>query len=254
MPGPVVEEVRGPVLVVRLHRPEVRNAIDRPTAEALSAAMDRLDDDPALRAGVLTGDGPAFCAGTDLAAVAAGTSVELEDRGWYGVLGRPPAKPLVAAVEGAAVGGGLELALGCDMVVAAHDARFALPEVRLGVLPAAGALFRLPARIPPVQAAELVLTGRVADAAELERWGLLNRVVAPGAAVDAAIELAAATAAGSPVAVAQALCGVRDAVGAADAEGWRRTRELLGPVLRSADRHEGVAAFRERRPPRWTGR
>ena len=173
----ILTETRGPVWVITLNRPHVRNAFDRRQSQEMADAIDRLDDDDALRVGVITGAGDTFCAGTDLKAYAAGERTRVGTRGTYGVIEDPPRKPLVAAVEGYAVGGGCELALTCDLIVAAETATFGLPEVRRGLLAGAGGVVRLPRQIPYHHAMELALTGAMIDCERADRLGLVNRRV-----------------------------------------------------------------------------
>jgi crotonobetainyl-CoA hydratase len=249
----------GPVLVITLDRPKA-NAIDVPTSRALYAAFARLRDDPALRVGVLTGAGERFfSAGWDLKAAAAGEGVAA-DHGPGGFAGLTElfdlGKPVIAAVNGLAFGGGFELVLAADLVVAAEHAEFALTEVTLGLVPDAGGLLRLPARLPRPIAVELLLTGRRVGAAEAARWGLVNRVVPAAGLMPAALELARAICASAPLSVAAALEILRETEGAAVAEGYPIMRGLPAyrRMLDSDDAREGARAFAERRPPRWTGR
>ena len=184
-------ETRGAVLVIELNRPHARNAFDLALATALSATLDRLDEEPELVAGVLTGSG-SFSSGADLKALLRGERGFTEKRGGFGILKLPPDKPLIAAVEGHAVAGGFELALAADLIVAARDAKFGLPEVKRGLVAVGGGLFRLPRRIPYHLAMEIALTGEPVSAARLHALGLVNRVVEPGSALAVAVELAAA--------------------------------------------------------------
>ncbi|MGN9816322.1 crotonase/enoyl-CoA hydratase family protein [Streptomyces sp. SD11] len=244
----IVVETRGAVLVIRLNRPRVRNALTRAMAERMGAAFEELDAREELRVGVLTGTPPAFCAGMDLAAFVRGERASLPGRGFGGLTERPPAKPLIAAVEGAAVGGGLELVLACDLVVAAVDAVFALPEVRRGLVAAAGGLLRLPRAIPPNVAMEMALTGESIDAQRAYGLGLVNRLVEPGTALSVACELArtiAAQRASSVLASKRLLAEVRDGQLAAE---YIRHRELLGPQLDSAAARDGASRFVKGRP------
>jgi enoyl-CoA hydratase len=247
-------EVSDGVLTLTLDRPEVRNAIDRRESVALCAAADRLDADDGLRAAVITGAGGNFSSGTDLRALEAGDSTVVDPRGFYGFVGRPPAKPVVAAVEGYAVGGGFELALACDLIVASTTARFGLPEVRLGMFAGAGGVLRLAQRIPYHHAMELSLTGELIDASRAERLGLLNQLVPEGAALETAKALACRIAAGAPLAVRATLEVARNAPVWDEARATARQGELTHQVLRSEDAAEGAAAFMEKRPPRWRGR
>ena len=200
--APVLTERHDDVLIVTLNRPEVRNAIDLALAEGIAAAMDELDGDDAVRVGILTGAGRGFCAGMDLKAFLGGERPWVGDRGFAGLVERPPRKPLIAAVEGFALAGGLEVVLACDLVVAAQGTRLGIPEVKRSLVPAAGALLRLPQRLPYALAMELALTGDPITAERAAELGLVNRLAEPGGAVDAALELAAAIAANGPLAVA----------------------------------------------------
>lgn len=251
---PVRFEVPEPgVAVVTIDRPDARNAVDPAVAEGIAAAVDRLDADRDLSVGVLTGAGGTFCAGLDLKAFLRGESPSLEGRGFAGITERPPRKPLIAAVEGYALAGGFEVALACDLIVAADDARFGLPEVKRGLVAAAGGLLRLPRRIPYHLAMELALTGDPVTASRAYEMGLVNRVVAAGEALDAAVRFAAAVAGNGPLALTaskEILAGALDRT-EADAFAWQR--EIGDPVFRSADAREGAQAFAEKRAPVWRG-
>jgi enoyl-CoA hydratase/carnithine racemase len=251
---PVVLEVADAVAVLTIDRPHVRNAIDRAAAEALAAALDELDARTELRAGVLTGAGGTFCAGMDLKAFAASGERPITDsRGAFGIVERPPQTPLIAAVEGSALGGGFEIALACDMVVAAGGARFGLPEVGRGLVAAAGGLLRLGERLPRNLALELVTTGAPITAQRAYELGLVNRVVPDGEALAAAQELAAQVAAGAPLAVATSKRIVEESAGWPRAERFARQAPIIQPVRESADAREGAQAFVEKRAPVWTG-
>lgn len=253
--GPVRLDVVGHVAIITLDRPEVRNAIDKATAEDIAAALDELDARPELRVGVFTGSGSVFCAGMDLKAFSAtGERPIVDGRGAFGIAERPPATPLIAAVEGRALGGGFEIALACDLIVAAENAEFGLPEVKRGLVAAAGGVLRLPRRLPRNLAMELVLRGAPLSAPEAHRFGLVNRLSAPGKAVDLAVEIAAEIAANAPLAVQTAKLLV-DASSDWPAEDAFRLQAPYTDVVRaSADAAEGAKAFVEKRGPVWTGR
>jgi enoyl-CoA hydratase len=254
MPEAVLTERREDVLVITLNRPEARNAVNLAVAEGLAAAVDALDADDALSVGVLTGAGGAFCAGMDLKAFVAGEQPFVDGRGFAGIVQRPPRKPLIAAIEGFAVAGGLEVALACDLVVAARGARLGVPEVKRSLVAAGGALRRLPERIPYGVAMELALTGDPISAERAAELGLVNRLAEPGEAVAGALELAAAVAANGPLALAATKAILTRQRDWGDEEFWARQDELAGPVFASHDAREGATAFAEKRAPRWTGR
>jgi enoyl-CoA hydratase len=241
----------GHVLVIALDRPEKRNAVNRAMADQLDEALNQLDDDHDLWAGVLTGTGEMFSAGSDLTS---GGDYVTERGGEYGIIRRPRRKPLVAAVEGYALGGGLEIVLSCDMVVASSAARFGLPEVSIGVLPTCAGLFRGPRALPPNVARQLILTGRPLDAARAYELGLVNVLSQPGQAEERALELAQEVCTNAPVSVQACLAALNALVAEDEARGWEATSEAMAVVMRSADTREGVTAFLEKRPPVWTGR
>lgn len=243
----------GPVLIVTIKRPAMRNALDRAASEAIARAMDELDDDPALSLGILTGAGGHFCAGMDLKAFLRGERVELPGRGLAGICETPPRKPLIAAVEGYALAGGCEIALACDLIVAADNAQFGIPEVKRGLIAGSGGLIRLPQRIPRQIALEYALTGALMPATEARQWGLVNRLTAPGGALDGALALAHTIAANGPMAVQVTKRVMAEAPNWPAAEIWPRQRELLEEIIHSNDAREGARAFAEKRAPRWTG-
>ncbi|MFG2847972.1 crotonase/enoyl-CoA hydratase family protein [Kitasatospora sp. NPDC048296] len=247
-------ERRDGVLVITLNRPEARNAVDRPTAQALAAALDLLEGDSGLRVGILTGSGGTFSAGMDLKAFARGESPVLDGRGFGGLTRAARTTPLIAAVEGWALGGGTEMVLACDLVVAAHDARFGLPEVTRGIVAPEGGLVRLPRRIPPTVAAELLLTGRPLAADRAAALGLVNRLTEPGGALAAALELAEMIAANAPLAVAAVQRMLAEGVDLPESDAFRLQDEVVASVLHSQDAAEGARAFADKRPPRWQGR
>jgi enoyl-CoA hydratase/carnithine racemase len=239
----------GRVLVVHIDRPHKRNAIDRPTALALNEALDTFEDDPGLWVAVLTGDGPAFSAGTD---ISDGTGGPVGRGGEYGIVRRRQVKPVIAAVEGLAFGGGLEIVLACDLVVAARGARFALPESRRGLVATSGALFTATRKLPYNVAVELMITGAELDATRAHALGLVNRLVDDGEAVAVALDVAADVCRSSPHSVLRTLTALRQLSEADDAAGWAASDEAMRRVKESADMTEGVTAFFERRDPRWT--
>jgi enoyl-CoA hydratase len=249
----VLVERRGATLLIEFNRPRQRNAVNRAVSLALAAALDRLDADPALRAAVLAGRGGSFCSGMDLKAFADGERPELEGRGFGGLCEKPPAKPLIAAVEGYALAGGCEMALACDLIVASEDAVFGLPEACRGLIAGSGGLLRLPRRIPPAIALEYALTGERMTARVAHGWGLVNRLAPPGQATAAALELAARICANAPLSVAMTKRIVRESADWPQAEMWRRQRPLAESVLGSRDALEGARAFAEKREPQWKG-
>lgn len=242
------------VLIMTFDRPHVRNAIDEPTARALAEALAELDSDTSLTVGVLTGAGGVFCAGMDLNAYLAGQSPTVGDRGFAGITERPPIKPIIAAVEGAAVGGGFEIVLACDLIVAAKQARFGLPEVKRGLVAAAGGLLRLPQRIPYHVAMEWSLTGALISAERAAEVGLVNQLVPEGDAARAALVLAATISANAPLAVAATKRIVVESGAWSDETAFDRQRAIWEPVQHSLDAREGASAFREKRSPVWLGR
>lgn len=242
------------VLVVTLDRPEVRNAIDLRTARLLERAVDDAEADDSVRVLVLTGAGRSFCAGMDLASAAKGQFPVTERRGPLGLTAEPPTKPTIAAVEGAALAGGFELALCADLVVAAEDSTFGLPEVKRGLLAAAGGLLRISTRLPRAVALEIALVGDTLPAARMHELGLVNRVVAPGDALTVALDLAATIAGNAPLSVRVSKRVIEEAPTWPGEDAFTRQSELASPVILSDDAKEGVAAFAEKREPRWTGR
>lgn len=252
---PVVRTERiGSTLLITLDRPEARNAVNAATATALAAVLDELEADPALRVGVLTGEGGTFSAGMDLKAALRGESPDVEGRGFGGLTESRPDKPLIAAVEGFAMGGGFELALACDLIVAAEDARFGLPEVKRGLIAAGGGVIRLPERIPHHLAMEFLLTGEPVDGRRAGELGLANRVTGKGQAVAEALRLAERVASNAPLALAAVKRVVRAAEGASVEEAFAFQRGEMNTLMASDDVREGMTAFAERRPARWTGR
>jgi enoyl-CoA hydratase len=251
---PVLTERRDGVLLITLNRPEARNAVNVALAEGVAAALDELDAEPEVGAGVLAGAGKGFSAGMDLKAFVAGERPWVGDRGFAGITQRASRKPLVAAIEGFAVAGGLEVALACDLIVAARGAKLGIPEVKRSLVAAAGALRRLPQRLPYGIAMELALTGELIDAERGYELGLVNRLADPGGALDAALELAATIARNGPLALEASKATLQQQVEWTEAEFWQRQSELAEPVMRSEDAREGATAFAEKREPVWQGR
>lgn len=249
----VSTEHREGVLLITLDRPEARNAVNAAMAEGVAAAIDELETNDAIRVGIIAGAGGTFCSGMDLKAYLRGESPVAGGRGFGGIVERPPSKPLIAAVEGYALAGGMEIALSCDLIVAARTASFGLPEVKRGLIAAAGGLMRLPRRIPHAIAMELALTGAMLPAEKAHGLGLINHVC-DGSTLDAALELARAIAANGPLAVQASKQIVDQARLWPDEDMWRRQRAISDPVFASEDAREGPLAFAEKRMPRWTGR
>jgi enoyl-CoA hydratase len=251
---PVLTERRGGVLVVTLNRPEARNAVNEALADGLAAAMDVLEASDALTVGVLAGAGKGFCAGMDLRAFLNGERSAAGGRGFAGIVQRPPGKPLIAAVEGFAVAGGLEIALACDVIVAGEGARFGLPEVKRALVATGGGLRRLPQRVSSGRALVLALTGELIETEEANAIGLVDQVAPQGKALDTAIALAKSIAENGPLALRATkdiLTGQRDW---SEADFWERQETLAAAAMASEDAREGSRAFTEKRPPRWLGR
>jgi enoyl-CoA hydratase len=237
-----------------ISRPEARNAVNSAVATGLAAALDRLDEEPALSVGVLTGAGGTFSSGMDLKGFLTGDSPVIEGRGLGGLTQAPPRKPLIAAVEGWALAGGFEMVLACDLVVASREAKFGIPEVKRSLVAGAGGLLRLPHRLPYHVAMELALTGDPLDAETAHRFGLVNRLVDPGTALDGALALAAQVAANGPLALAATKEILRRSLDWTEDEGWKHQMDIMLPVFGSEDAREGATAFAEKRPPRWQGK
>ncbi|HVS28801.1 MAG TPA: crotonase/enoyl-CoA hydratase family protein [Solirubrobacteraceae bacterium] len=250
----VLTETRDGVLVITINRPEARNAINLAVAEGIAAAVDQLDETSDLRTGILTGAGSSFSAGMDLKAFVMGERPFVGDRGFAGLVQRPPRKPLIAAIEGFAVAGGFEVALACDLIVAARDARVGIPEVKRSLVAAGGALIRLPKRMPYHLAMELALTGDPIGAERAAELGIVNRLADPGAAIDVALELAAEIARNGPLALDASKRIVSQSLDWSEQEAWQKQGEIAGPVLISEDAREGATAFAEKRDPVWKGK
>jgi enoyl-CoA hydratase len=253
-PQAVLTERRERVLVITLNRPDQRNAINAAVANGIAGALDELDADDGLSIGVITGAGKGFSAGMDLKAFVAGESSYVEGRGFAGITQRASVKPLIAAVEGFAVAGGLEVALSCDLIVASREARLGIPEVKRSLVAAAGGLLRLPRMLPRNVAMEMALTGEPISGERALTLGLVNRVAEPGGALDEALELAGQIAENGPLALAASKRILNESVDWPDAEFFARQGEIAGPVMGSEDAREGATAFAEKRPPVWKNR
>jgi enoyl-CoA hydratase len=249
----VLTQVEDGVLIVTINRPDAKNAMTRAAAEGIAAAMDRLDAEDDLRVGILTGAGGTFCSGMDLKGFLRGERPTVDGRGFGGVVEAPPVKPLIAAVEGYALAGGLELMIACDLVVANANAKFGIPEVKRGLVAAAGGVMMLPDQIPQRVAMELALTGDFIDAGRAFQLGLINEVT-EGSALDAAKALAAKIAANGPLAVRVSKQIVKESRGWAMEDRYPNQGKLIAPVFVSQDAREGAAAFAEKRKPNWTGK
>ena len=248
-------ERHGGVGVIAINRPEARNAVNGDVATGMEAALDEFEADPSIIAIVVTGRGPTFCAGADLGLVAQGRGAEIATKrgGFAGLVTRRVAKPLIAAVNGPALAGGFEIMLACDMVVAAEDSIFGIPEVKRGLFAAAGGLIRLPKRIPRAVATEMALTGDPIDAVRAHELGLVNRIVPSSGVLGAAIALAGRIAENGPLAVRNTLTMVQEAGDLSEDRAWPRNYELAMEVFASKDSIEGARAFKEKRAPQWTG-
>lgn len=248
---PVTTEQRGTTLIVTLDREAKRNAINAEMAGAIDGALNAFEDDTDLRVAVLTGGPNVFCAGTD---IAEGSGPLTERGGEYGIIRRRSPKPIIAAVEGFAFGGGFEIALACDLIVAATTATFGLPEVRRGLVATSAGLFRAPRNLPLNVARELLLTGEPMSAERAERVGVVNLLTEPGGSVDAAVELARSIELGAPTSIRATLAALDALYAEDDDRGWKATDAARETIMASEDRAEGIAAFFERRAPDWPGR
>jgi crotonobetainyl-CoA hydratase len=259
-PGALVEH-RGNVMVITINRPEARNAVNAAVSIDVGDALDEAQHDPEVRAVVITGAGDkSFCAGADLKAIARRENLYHPDHSEWGFAGYVHHfidKPTIAAVNGTALGGGTELALASDLVVAAERAQFGLPEVKRGLIAAAGGVFRIMNQLPRKVAMELLLTGEPLTAHDAWEWGLVNQVVKEGLVLDAAIALAARITVNAPLSVQASkriAYGVDDGAIAGEEAGWDRTMREMSSLIRSEDAREGPLAFAEKREPVWKAR
>lgn len=248
-------EITDGIQIITINRPEAKNAINLDTAQALAAALDDLDNHDQARIGILTGAGGVFSAGMDLKAFAQkGERPNIPGRGFAGITERPPRKPLIAAVEGFALAGGCEMALSADLIVAANNAKFGLPEVKRGLVAGAGGLLRLPRRLPYHIAMEIILTGELFTAERAHAYGLVNRLTEPGQALEGALALARIIVENGPLAVQTAKSVVTQAIDWDQDGMFDRQRPLITPIFTSADAKEGATAFAEKRKPVWQGK
>jgi enoyl-CoA hydratase len=254
MSDEVLVDVADGIMTVTLNRPEAKNAANKALAEGVAAAMDELDGNDDIRVAIITGAGGTFCSGMDLKAFVTGEMPMVEGRGFAGITEKPPQKPLIAAVEGFALAGGLELMISCDLIVAADNAKFGIPEVKRGLAAAAGGLVRLPRQVPPRLAMELALTGDFVSAERAAEMGLINRVVPAGSALDAARELAQTICANGPLAVRISKQVIAESGDWSSEEMWQKQQDVVMPIFTSEDAVEGATAFAEKRAPNWKGK
>jgi enoyl-CoA hydratase len=245
--------VENGIAIVAINRPEAKNAVNQAVAEAIADAFEDIDERSDVQVVILTGNGGTFCAGMDLKAFLRGENVKPRGRGFAGLAEAVISKPMIAAVEGYALAGGFELALACDLIVAAEDARFGLPEVKRGLVANAGGLVRLPRQLPYRVAMELVLTGAAVSAADMHAHGMINKIVSSGQALAGARELAGVIVENGPMAVKISKQVIRDSQDWPSTELFVRQNAITQPVFKSADAREGATAFAEKRKPVWIG-
>jgi enoyl-CoA hydratase len=250
----VLTETHDQVLVITINRPQQRNAVNAAVAEGIAHALDRLDAEDALVLGIITGAGKGFCAGMDLKGFAAGERPWFADRGFAGITRRAAVKPLIAAVEGFAVAGGLEVALACDLIVAARGAKLGVPEVKRSLVAAGGGLLRLPRVLPRAVAMEMALTGDPILAERAHELGMVNRLAEPGETLAAALALAEQITPNAPLGIIGSKRILNESLDWPDAEFFDRQEAISGPIFDSADAREGATAFAEKRAPVWQGR
>jgi enoyl-CoA hydratase len=248
----VLVEERDGIQLITINRPDARNAVNRAVSDAVATALDHLEERSDLRLAIITGAGGTFCSGMDLKAFVAGEDVMSPSRGFGGVCSRPPTKPLIAAVEGWALAGGTEIALACDMIVAAEDAQFGIPEVKRGLVAGAGGLLRMPSKIPLNLAYELALTGDPLSAKAAHQIGMVNALTPKGGALDGALALAGRITPNGPLALTMTKRILDFASEHTLEEGWALQTEVLPTIFTSNDAKEGATAFAEKRAPIWT--
>lgn len=245
-------EVQDGILIVTINRPEAKNAMSKAAAEGISAAMDRLEAENDLRVAILTGAGGTFCSGMDLKGFLRGERPTVEGRGFGALSQWTPKKPVIAAVDGYALAGGMELALSCDLIVANAGAKFGIPEAKRGLAAAAGGLIKLPRQIPSRIAMELALTGDFIDAERAYQLGFINRIV-DGPSLEGARELARRIVENGPLAVQKSKEVIRNSFLWSDDEMWDKQNAILGNLFATNDAREGATAFAEKRKPNWSG-
>lgn len=241
------------VMTVTINRPAAKNAVNLAVARGIAEAMQELDANDAIHAAILTGAGGTFCSGMDLKAYLSGELPIIPGRGFAGIAQAPPVKPLIAAVEGFALAGGFEIAITCDLVVAADTAKFGIPEVKRGLAAGAGGLMRLPRQIPRRVAMEMAITGEFITVQRAYELGLINRVVASGQSLVIAMELARTIVANGPLAVKASKQIIEQSQDWQQAEMYARQQAFLDTVFQSKDAIEGARAFAEKRAPVWKG-
>lgn len=250
----ILLNVEDGVAVITLNRPEAKNAVNQALAQAMAKTLDEIEHRDDVRVVILTGAGGSFCAGMDLKAFVAGEKVVTDDKGFAGFVQAFVSKPVIAAIEGYALAGGCELALACDLIVAADNAKFGLPEVKRGLAAGAGGLLRLPRQLPYRVAMELALTGDFADARRMYELGLINRVVEKGGAMAGALELGRTIAANAPMSTRATKTVIAQQLDWSQDEMFDRQNEIIAPVMASEDAIEGSRAFAEKREPVWNNR
>jgi enoyl-CoA hydratase len=242
------------ILIMTINRPEARNAMTRSISEKMAAALDELDARADLRVAIVTGAGGTFCSGMDLKGFLRGERPSIPGRGFGGLTMKPPAKPIIAAVEGYALAGGFELALACDFIIASDSAKFGIPEAKRGLAASAGGLIRLPRLIPTRIALEFALTGDMVSAERAYQLGLINRITAQGQALEGAKTFAQSIMANGPLAIAASKRVVYESRLWEEHDMWKRQEEITASVFDSDDAREGAAAFAQKRKPNWTGK
>lgn len=254
MASAVTTEIRDQIMIITLNRPDAMNAVNQVLADELAQSLDALDANDDVTVGILTGAGRGFCAGMDLKEFVSTGMPLVGDRGFGGITERASRKPLVCAVEGFALAGGLELALSTDLIVASRVAKFGIPEVTVGLFAAAGALQRLPRVLPYARAMKMALTGEPITAEEAYEFGMVAELCDKGEALNTAIDLASRIAKNAPLALAASKEMIREMQGRTEAEFWSYQKSQLDHVFNSDDGKEGATAFAEKRAPNWKGR